>query len=193
MGFHLILFSQFLFCLCWKQSGGYTMPVTMPVNPGPYGDPGSMLHASPQMVGGHSSVSPRPASSTGMLDVGGSNNGYGSSQPASSPIPESPTPPPPPPSALRSSSSMANRSLSPQQQHLAGSQRHNLRLAIPGNQAGLAISSHDRGKFHSRRRFTDGLPIFNLSQVPAAAASYCVNGGNRSMATDCADISLISP
>ncbi|XP_046450567.1 myocyte-specific enhancer factor 2-like isoform X1 [Daphnia pulex] len=128
-----------------QRSGGYTMPVTMPVNPGPYGDPGSMLHASPQMVGGHSSVSPRPASSTGMLDVGGSNNGYGSSQPASSPIPESPTPPPPPPSALRSSSSMANRSLSPQQQHLAGSQRHNLRLAIPGNQAGLAISSHDRG------------------------------------------------
>lgn len=43
---------------------------------------------------------------------------------------------------------MASRSLSPQQQqHLAGSQRHNLRLAIPsaGNQAGLAISSHDRG------------------------------------------------
>lgn len=171
------------------------MPVTMPVNPGPYGDPGSMLHASPQMVGGHSSVSPRPASSTGMLDVGGSNNGYGSSQPASSPIPESPTPPPPPPSALRSSSSMANRSLSPQQQHLAGSQRHNLRLAIPGNQAGLAISSHDRGKFHSRRRFTAGWSIFNLSQLPAAAAaaSYCVNGENRSMATDCADISLISP
>lgn len=121
------------------------MPVSVPVNPGPYGDPGSMLHASPQMVGGHSSVSPRPSSSSGMLDVGGSNNGYGSSQPASSPIPESPTPPPPQ-SALRSSSSMANRSLSPQQQqHLAGSQRHNLRLAIPGNQAGLAISSHDRG------------------------------------------------
>ena len=118
------------------------MPVSVPVNPGPYGDPGSMLHASPQMVGGHSSVSPRPSSSSGMLDVGGSNNGYGSSQPASSPIPESPTPPPP--SALRSSSSMANRSHSPQQ-HLAGSQRHNLRLAIPGNQAGLAISSHDRG------------------------------------------------
>lgn len=122
------------------------MPVSVPVNAGPYGDPGSMLHASPQMVGGHSSVSPRPSSSSGMLDVGGSNNGYGSSQPASSPIPESPTPPPPPPpsqSALRSSSSMANRSLSPQ--HLAGSQRHNLRLAIPGNQSSLAISSHDRG------------------------------------------------
>ncbi|EFX88902.1 hypothetical protein DAPPUDRAFT_27417, partial [Daphnia pulex] len=44
-------------------TSSYTMPVTMPVNPGPYGDPGSMLHASPQMVGGHSSVSPRPASS----------------------------------------------------------------------------------------------------------------------------------
>ncbi|XP_057370829.1 myocyte-specific enhancer factor 2-like isoform X2 [Daphnia carinata] len=128
-----------------QRSGGYTMPVSVPVNPGPYGDPGSMLHASPQMVGGHSSVSPRPSSSSGMLDVGGSNNGYGSSQPASSPIPESPTPPPTQ-SALRSSSSMANRSLSPQQQqHLAASQRHNLRLAIPGNQAGLAISSHDRG------------------------------------------------
>ena len=121
------------------------MPVSVPVNPGPYGDP-NMLHASPQMVGGHSSVSPRPSSSSGMLDVGGSNNGY-SSQPASSPLPESPTPPPP--SAIRSSSSMASRSLSPQQQqqHLVGSQRHNLRLAIPssGNQAGLAISSHDRG------------------------------------------------
>ncbi len=140
------------------------MPVTMPVNPGPYGDPSSMLHASPQMVGGHSSVSPRPASSTGMLDVGGSNNGYGSSQPASSPIPESPTPPPPPPppSALRSSSSMANRSLSPQQ-HLAGSQRHNLRLAIPGNQAGLAISSHDRGNFTLPTGFT-GCP-FSIESI----------------------------
>lgn len=116
------------------------MPVSVPVNPGPYGDPGSMLHASPQMSG-HSSVSPRPSSSSGMLDVGGSNNGY---QQTSSPLPESPTPPPP--SAIRSSSSMANRSLSPQ--HLAGAaQRHNLRLAIPpGNQAGLAISSHDRGR-----------------------------------------------
>ena len=130
------------------------MPVSVPVNPGPYGDPGSMLHASPQMVGGHSSVSPRPSSSSGMLDVGGSNNGYGSSQPASSPIPESPTPPPP--SALRSSSSMANRSHSPQQ-HLTGSQRHNLRLAIPGNQAGLAISSHDRGNSLLSIFYVDGI------------------------------------
>ena len=48
------------------------MPVSVPVNAGPYGD-GSILHASPQM-GGHPSVSPRPSSSTGMLDVG--NNGY---------------------------------------------------------------------------------------------------------------------
>ena len=124
------------------------MPVSVPVNPGAYGDPSSMLHASPQM-GGHSSVSPRPTSSSGMLDVGGSNNGY-SSQPATSPLPESPTPPPPP-SLGRSSSSMANRSMSPQQ-HLVvgggGTQRHNLRLAIPGggtNPAGLSISSHDRG------------------------------------------------
>lgn len=147
------------------------MPVSVPVNPGPYGDPGSMLHASPQMVGGHSSVSPRPSSSSGMLDVGGSNNGYGSSQPASSPIPESPTPPPPPPSALRSSSSMANRSLSPQQ-HLAGSQRHNLRLAIPGNQAGLAISSHDRGNFTL---------LFAHFQLSRLLASCCVSGRvNRS-------------
>lgn len=133
---------------CNRQSGGYTMPVSVPINPGPYGDPSSMLHASPQM-GGHSSVSPRPSSSSGMLDVGGSNNGY-SSQPTSSPLPESPTPTPP--SALRSSSSMANRSLSPQQ-HLAGTQRHNLRLAIPaGNQGGLAISSHDRGTHSSTYR-----------------------------------------
>lgn len=128
------------------QGGGYTMPVSVPVNAGAYGDvPGSLLHASPQM-GGHSSVSPRPASSSGMLDVGGGNNGY-SSQPAASPLPESPTPPPSS-SSLRSSSSLANRSLSPQQpaQHLPG-QRHNLRLAIPsGNQSGLSISSHDRGE-----------------------------------------------
>lgn len=135
------------------------MPVSVPVNPGAYGDPSSMLHASPQM-GGHSSVSPRPTSSSGMLDVGGSNNGY-SSQPATSPLPESPTPPPPPPptSLGRSSSSMANRSMSPQQ-HLVvgggGTQRHNLRLAIPGggtNPAGLSISSHDRG-MSSLLRFT---------------------------------------
>ena len=124
------------------------MPVSVPVNPGPYpGDPGSMLHASPQQMGGHSSVSPRPASSSGMLDVG-NNNGYGG-QPSGgpSPLPESPITPPPP-SALKSSG-MANRSLSPQ--HLAGShlqqqQRPNLRVVIPpGPQAGLAISSHDRG------------------------------------------------
>lgn len=48
------------------------MPVSVPVNAGPYGD-GSILHASPQM-GAHPSVSPRPSSSSGMLDVG--NNGY---------------------------------------------------------------------------------------------------------------------
>jgi len=124
------------------------MPVSVPVNPGPYpGDPGSMLHASPQQMGGHSSVSPRPASSSGMLDVG-NNNGYGGQPPGvPSPLPESPITPPPP-SALKSSG-MANRSLSPQ--HLAGShlqqqQRPNLRVVIPpGPQAGLAISSHDRG------------------------------------------------
>lgn len=49
------------------------MPVSVPVNAGPYGD-GSILHASPQM-GAHPSVSPRPSSSSGMLDVTG-NNGY---------------------------------------------------------------------------------------------------------------------
>ena len=159
------------------------MPVSVPVNPGPYGDPGSMLHASPQMVGGHSSVSPRPSSSSGMLDVGGSNNGYGSSQPASSPIPESPTPPPPP-SVLRSSSSMANRSHSPQhQQHLVGSQRHNLRLAIPGNQTGLAISSHDRGNLtivHFLCRRINCFRLLRQSATPFA------------IVFDCADVSLIT-
>ena len=157
------------------------MPVSVPVNPGPYGDPGSMLHASPQMVGGHSSVSPRPSSSSGMLDVGGSNNGYGSSQPASSPIPESPTPPPPP-SALRSSSSMANRSHSPQQQHLAGSQRHNLRLAIPGNPAGLAISSHDRGKLTCLLLFL--FVHFLQMQLPGELSVQ----HRQSIVSDCADV-----
>jgi len=136
------------------------MPVSVPVNPGPYGD---MLHASPQQLGGHSSVSPRPSSSSSMLDVGGGGNGYGSaSQPASSPLPESPTPPPPSILVSKSGSNSLgppshNRSLSPQQQqHLQNSQQHiqrpNLRVVIPpgpqANNVGLAISSHDRGNFN---------------------------------------------
>ena len=109
------------------------MPVSVPVNPGPYGD-GSMLHASPQM---HSSASPRPSSSSGMLDVG--NNGYPSN---ASPVPESP---PLPSSSLKNNSMV--RPLSPQQPtHLNNHiQRPNLRVVIPAPQSGLAISSHDRG------------------------------------------------
>lgn len=114
------------------------MPVSVPVNASGYDVPASLqLHASPQM--GHPSVSPRPASSSGMLDVG-AGNGY-ASQAAASPLPESPTPPPPSGASLRSSSSLANRSLSPQQP----TQRHNLRLAIPQNNNQSALSSHDRG------------------------------------------------
>ena len=150
------------------------MPVSVPVNvnTGHYGDGTVSLslhaHASPghSSVMGHPGSSPRPASSSGMLDVGG-NNGFAPNNP--SPIPDSP-----PPSSssqqqhqqhqqqqhnqqqqhqqgvLKQTSSQIVRPLSPQQppHSLVGShiQRPSLRVVIPGPRAGLAISNHDRGE-----------------------------------------------
>lgn len=175
------------------------MPVSVPVNPGSYGDPGSMLHASPQQLGGHSSVSPRPSSSSGMLDVGGGGNGYGSaSQPASSPLPESPTPPPPSILVSKSGSNSLgppshNRSLSPQQQqHLQSSnsqqhiQRPNLRVVIPpgpqANNVGLAISSHDRGGSSSLNTPVVSLQTPSLSGLYQSSYSSAHGGGGGSSA-----------
>jgi len=166
-----------------RASGGYAMPVSVPVNAGPYGD-GSILHASPQMGGGggHPSVSPRPSSSSGMLDVG--NNGY---PPASnsSPLPDSP--PPSASSALKGGgasgggggggANMIARSLSPQTSHLTSHIQRptNLRVVIPGPQSGLSLSGHDRGGGSSLNT-----PVVSL-QTPSLSglyqSSYSSHGG----------------
>ncbi len=144
-----------------QGGGGYTMPVSVPVNSGHYGDGtvnlgGLHAHASPghpSVMGapGHPGASPRPSSSSGMLDVGG-NNGY---PPNPSPVPDSPPPASSSqqPGVLKSNAMV--RPLSPQQPQqsthsLVGShiQRPSLRVVIPGPQSGLAISSHDRGNLN---------------------------------------------
>jgi len=172
-----------------QGGGGYTMPVSVPVNSGHYGDGtvnlgGLHAHASPghpSVMGapGHPGASPRPSSSSGMLDVGG-NNGY---PPNPSPVPDSPPPASSSqqPGVLKSNAMV--RPLSPQQPQqsthsLVGShiQRPSLRVVIPGPQSGLAISSHDRGGSSSLNT-----PVVSL-QTPSITglyqSSYGVHGSS---------------
>ena len=158
------------------------MPVSVPVNSGHYGDgtvnlAGLHAHASPghpSVMGapGHPGASPRPSSSSGMLDVGG-NNGY---PPNPSPVPDSPPPTSSSqqPGVLKSNAMV--RPLSPQQPQqsthsLVGShiQRPSLRVVIPGPQSGLAISSHDRGNSLNTnvRILTHLLPGQAVARIPS--------------------------
>jgi MADS-box transcription enhancer factor 2A len=97
----------------------YSMPVSVPVNSS-YTE--GMLH-SPQMVGGHHNISPRPGSSSGgLLDVPGSNMGLPNGYPpggAPSPQPSTPTSP-------SHRGKHENGSTSP---------RPNLRVVIPNSQS----------------------------------------------------------